>query len=115
MSSQKENTRICCLCGSSPSKDPSITLHRFPKPGTKNALRCELWAKYCFPNEAWSSPKFQDALHKQHKMLCSKHFKSTCFNEKKLFRTAVPDVQCQKDTTYLGTWKKYNTNVYYTI
>ncbi|XP_063892509.1 uncharacterized protein LOC126056381 [Helicoverpa armigera] len=61
MSSQKENTRICCLCGSSPSKDPSITLHRFPKPGTKNALRCELWAKYCFPNEAWSSPKFQDA------------------------------------------------------
>ncbi|XP_063896832.1 uncharacterized protein LOC126056415 [Helicoverpa armigera] len=32
-------------------------------------------------------------------MLCSKHFKSTCFNEKKLFRTAVPDVQCQKDTT----------------
>ena len=62
---------------------------------------CELWAKYCFPNEAWSSPKFQDALHKQHKMLCSKHFKSTCFNEKKLFRTAVPDVQCQKVSTII--------------
>lgn len=25
-------------------------------------------------------------------MLCSKHFKSTCFNENKLFRTAVPGV-----------------------
>ncbi|CAB3260437.1 unnamed protein product, partial [Arctia plantaginis] len=93
MSSQKENTRICCMCGSSPSKDSSITLHRFPKPGSKNALRCELWAKYCFPNKAWSSPKFQDELHSKHKMLCSKHFESTCFIEKKLFRTAVPGVQ----------------------
>ncbi|CAG5019180.1 unnamed protein product [Parnassius apollo] len=32
-------------------------------------------------------------------MLYSKHFESTCFNEKKLFRTAVPGVQCYKDTT----------------
>ncbi|CAK1597856.1 unnamed protein product [Parnassius mnemosyne] len=100
MSSQKENTRICCICESSPSKDSGITLHRFPKPGSKNALRCELWAKYCFPNKAWSSPKFEEELHKKHKMLCSKHFESICFNEKKLFRTAIPGVQCYKATTF---------------
>ncbi|XP_022834724.1 uncharacterized protein LOC111362301 isoform X2 [Spodoptera litura] len=57
---------------------------------------CELWAKYCFPNEAWSSPQFQNELHSKHKLLCSKHFESTCFIEKNLFRTAVPGF---KDTT----------------
>ncbi|CAG4956381.1 unnamed protein product [Parnassius apollo] len=39
MSSQKENTGICIMCRSSPSKDSSITLYRFPKPDTRNALR----------------------------------------------------------------------------
>ncbi|XP_022831318.1 uncharacterized protein LOC111359841 isoform X5 [Spodoptera litura] len=90
MNSRKENTRTCCLCGSSPCKDPSINLYRFPKPGTQNAMRCELWAKYCYPNEDWSSPQFQNEMYAKHKMLCSKHFESTCFIEKKLFRTAVP-------------------------
>ncbi|XP_022831295.1 uncharacterized protein LOC111359841 isoform X2 [Spodoptera litura] len=94
MNSRKENTRTCCLCGSSPCKDPSINLYRFPKPGTQNAMRCELWAKYCYPNEDWSSPQFQNEMYAKHKMLCSKHFESTCFIEKKLFRTAVPGFKC---------------------
>ncbi|XP_026742497.1 NIF3-like protein 1 isoform X3 [Trichoplusia ni] len=42
MISMKENSRNCCVCGSSTSKDPTLTLHRFPKPGPKNAQRSHL-------------------------------------------------------------------------
>lgn len=108
MISMKENSRNCCVCGSSTSKDPTLTLHRFPKPGPKNAQRCELWSKYSFPNDAWSSPKFQDELYTKHKMLCSKHFRNTCFLEKKLFRTAVPDVQYHRFTSN----DFYNTKIF---
>ncbi|CAG4981841.1 unnamed protein product [Colias eurytheme] len=86
------------MCGSSSAKDPNITLHRFPNPGPRNSLRCELWSKYCFPDEAWASPDFQRELHSKHKMLCSKHFSPTCFYNKKLFKSAVPDVETGLDS-----------------
>ncbi|XP_047039781.1 uncharacterized protein LOC124644463 isoform X3 [Helicoverpa zea] len=81
----------CILCG--PPEDSSITLHRFPKPGITNALRCELWAKYCFPNQAGSSsPQFQMELFNKQKMLCNKHFEEKVFNQNRLLRSAVPTV-----------------------
>ncbi|CAK1603250.1 unnamed protein product [Parnassius mnemosyne] len=62
----KENERKCYKCGCSPAHDRNITLHRFPKPGRTNSVRCELWAKYCFPHESWWSPEFQNNLHSRH-------------------------------------------------
>ncbi|CAG5058241.1 unnamed protein product [Parnassius apollo] len=97
----KENERKCYKCGCSPAHDRNITLHRFPKPGRTNSLRCELWAKYCFPHDSWWSPEFQNKLHSKHLMLCTKHFKKSSFIDnfgKRLVKSAVPDEECDKIT-----------------
>ncbi|KAG7298560.1 hypothetical protein JYU34_018199 [Plutella xylostella] len=80
----------CCKCAS--TVEDGVTLYRFPKPGLKNALRCELWAKFYAPDRNWASTELQNQLHSQHKMLCSKHFESSMFYDKtKLVRHAVPN------------------------
>ncbi|KAJ8708707.1 hypothetical protein PYW08_010089 [Mythimna loreyi] len=91
-----ESRRRCLKCGRSTAEDSLTTLFRFPKPGKTNTLRCELWAKYCFPDKEYWSPEFQHKLHTEHKMLCSRHFPRTSFSDypetfKKLHRFAVPD------------------------
>ncbi|CAH2062390.1 unnamed protein product, partial [Iphiclides podalirius] len=91
-----ESQRRCYKCGRTPAEDSLTTLFRFPKPGKTNTLRCELWAKYCFPDKEYWSPEFQHKLHTQHKMLCNRHFPRTSFSDypetsKKLHRFAVPD------------------------
>ncbi|CAK1587514.1 unnamed protein product [Parnassius mnemosyne] len=96
----KENERKCYKCACSPAHDRNITLHRFPKPGRTNSLRCELWAKYCFPDDSWWSPEFQNNLHSRHLMLCTKHFKKSSFIDnfgKRLVKSAVPDEECEKE------------------
>ncbi|CAG4951551.1 unnamed protein product [Parnassius apollo] len=95
----KENERKCYKCGCSPAHDRNITLHRFPKPGRTNSLRCELWAKYCFPHDSWWSPEFQNKIHSKHLMLCTKYFKKSSFIDnfgKRLVKSAVPDEECDK-------------------
>ncbi|CAG4937854.1 unnamed protein product [Colias eurytheme] len=56
-------------------------------------LRCELWAKYCFPDKNRTS-EFLRKLFTEHYMLCDQHFKPCSFrdyNAKKLLRSAVPE------------------------
>lgn len=48
------------------------------------------WAKFCFPEEDWSSGEFQKMLYLKHTMLCSKHFPSSVFVQNRLHRYAVP-------------------------
>ncbi|CAG4923331.1 unnamed protein product [Colias eurytheme] len=89
----KENQRKCVKCGRSPAKDSRVKLYRFPRPGTTNMLRCELWAKYCFPDKNRTS-EFLRKLFTEHYMLCDQHFKPCSFrdyNAKKLLRSAVPE------------------------
>ncbi|XP_059053043.1 uncharacterized protein LOC131847470 isoform X2 [Achroia grisella] len=92
----KENKRKCLKCGSSPADNPETVLFRFPKPGSTNVTRCELWAKYCCPDKQWSSVSFQSKLYSEHRMLCHRHFKESAFVDfasKKLRRFASPDVE----------------------
>ncbi|KAJ8704932.1 hypothetical protein PYW08_012252 [Mythimna loreyi] len=89
----KEKDRKCSKCGCS-AQDPDVTLHRFPMPGRTNSFKCESWAKYCFPNDSWSSPKFQNSLYSRHLMLCTKHFSRTSYMDdfgKRLLKCAVPE------------------------
>ncbi|KAL3613001.1 hypothetical protein CASFOL_043159 [Castilleja foliolosa] len=93
----KENQRKCMKCGRSPSDDPTVKLYRFPLPGIRNTLRCELWAKFCFPKmeqEKLCSAEFQKKLYSEHRMICDKHFKKTAFIDftlKTLHKFAVPE------------------------
>ncbi|CAK1586583.1 unnamed protein product [Parnassius mnemosyne] len=96
----------CYKCGSSPAHDRNIILHRFPKPGRTNNLRCRLWAKYCFPDLCWWSSEFHNKLHSRHIMLCTKHFKRSSFIDsfgKRLVKSAVPDEECDKKMDNLTT------------
>ncbi|CAH0730441.1 unnamed protein product, partial [Brenthis ino] len=92
----KENKRKCFKCDLSPVDDPETRLFRFPKPGSTNILRCELWAKYFCPDKPWSNKDFQMKLYTEHRMLCHRHFNETAFVDfpsKKLRRFASPDVK----------------------
>ncbi|XP_023938426.2 uncharacterized protein LOC112046146 isoform X4 [Bicyclus anynana] len=91
----KEDRRKCFKCGSSPADDPDTVLYRFPKPGSTNSLRCEVWAKYCCPDKPWYNMEFQGKLHNEHRMLCHRHFLESAFVDfsmKKLRRFAYPEV-----------------------
>ncbi|CAK1586586.1 unnamed protein product [Parnassius mnemosyne] len=69
-------------------------------------MRCELWAKYCFPDDSWWLPEFQNELHSRHLMLCTKHFKRSSFLDnfgKRLIRSAAPDEECDKEMDNLTT------------
>ena len=55
-------------------------------------FRCELWAKYIFPDRD-PSLELQHSLHTEHRMLCQNHFNSDDFTDgskRLLQRNAVP-------------------------
>ncbi|XP_038214863.1 uncharacterized protein LOC119834541 [Zerene cesonia] len=95
----KETKRKCLKCGDSPGDNFRVILHRFPKPGRTNKLRCESWAKFCFPDRDWHLPEFQKKLFSEHRMLCNKHFRTTSFmdiSRRRLIKTATPDPESEK-------------------
>ncbi|XP_045503317.1 uncharacterized protein LOC123700212 [Colias croceus] len=95
----KEKYRKCLKCGESPSDNARVILHRFPKPGRTNKLRCEAWAKFCFPDGEWDLPEFHKKLFTEHRMLCNKHFRMSSFmdiSRRRLIKTATPDPESEK-------------------
>ncbi|XP_038220447.1 uncharacterized protein LOC119838542 [Zerene cesonia] len=89
----RSKRKYCLRCGRSPTVDPEVKLFRFPHPGTRNVVRCELWARYCFPNERCTT-EFQKKLYMDHEMLCDRHFNKGSFVDfecTKLKRCAVPE------------------------
>ncbi|XP_045506276.1 uncharacterized protein LOC123702543 [Colias croceus] len=90
---EKENRRKCFKCGASPAED-DVKLYRFSKPGTRNLLRCELWAKYMFPEGDYSSIQFQRKLYNEHRVLCERHFKPEDMSNDSMKRLAHNAVPC---------------------
>ncbi|KAL4702105.1 hypothetical protein ACJJTC_008135 [Scirpophaga incertulas] len=87
-----ENKRKCFKCGRSFAAD-NVKVFRFPKPGIRNVLRCELWAQFMFPDKEFSSVALQTKLFTEHRMLCQNHFRNEDFTDAsktKLISTAVP-------------------------
>ncbi|CAH2049785.1 unnamed protein product, partial [Iphiclides podalirius] len=77
---------ICAKCGINSKDDSSLTFHRFPLPSVRDSLKAKVWAKFCFPDEDWTSDQSLRSLYKQHKMLCAdrlaiiiKEVLNTCF------------------------------------
>ncbi|CAG4958848.1 unnamed protein product [Colias eurytheme] len=93
---EKENRRKCFKCGASPAED-DVKLYRFSKPGTRNLLRCELWAKYMFPEGDYSSIQFQRKLYNEHRVLCERHFKPEDISNDSRKRLAHNAVPCDDD------------------
>ncbi|CAH2070817.1 unnamed protein product, partial [Iphiclides podalirius] len=62
---------ICAKCGINSKDDSSLTFHRFPLPSVRDSLKAKVWAKFCFPDEDWTSDQSLRSLYKQHKMLCA--------------------------------------------
>lgn len=59
----------------------------------KNFFRAKVWAKFCFPDEDWTSDESVKTLYKQHRMLCGKHFDDSSFtssDRKRLNKFAIP-------------------------
>ncbi|KAJ8736604.1 hypothetical protein PYW08_007260 [Mythimna loreyi] len=83
----------CAKCNVFAAEDKSLNFHRFPLPGKHGMSRTWAWAKYCYPDEDWSSEASLQNLHFQHKMLCSKHFDRSCYttgSKKRLNIFAIP-------------------------
>ncbi|XP_045506280.1 uncharacterized protein LOC123702547 [Colias croceus] len=88
------NHRKCAKCGRTRAEDMTVTYHRFPNPGTTNITRARVWAKYCWPNEDWTSIESLHSLYNQNKVLCGRHFNSIQFMDdkrQKLSKFAVPE------------------------
>ncbi|CAB3234643.1 unnamed protein product [Arctia plantaginis] len=89
------NYRKCAKCGKTRAEDMTVTYHRFPNPGKDNNTKAHAWAKYCWPNNDWSSRESLYSLHKTNKVLCGRHFHSSQFYDstrKKLSKFAVPEL-----------------------
>ncbi|CAH2088902.1 unnamed protein product [Euphydryas editha] len=72
----------CAKCGITSKEDTALTFHR-----------AKVWAKYCFPNDNWTSDESLEKLYKQHKMLCGNHFDDSSFtssDRKRLNKFAIP-------------------------
>lgn len=68
-------------------------LHNFSNNTKKNFFRARVWAKFCFPNDDWSSDESLVKLYKQHKMLCGNHFEDSSFTSSvktRLNKFAIP-------------------------
>ncbi|CAH0731380.1 unnamed protein product, partial [Brenthis ino] len=53
----------------------------------------KVWAKYCFPNEDWTSDQSLYKLYNQNKFLCGKHFNDSSFTSSeriRLHKFAIP-------------------------
>jgi hypothetical protein len=56
--------------------------------------RARAWAKYCWPNQDWTSEESLLSVYNSNKVLCGRHFSSTQFyddHRQKLSKFAVPD------------------------
>ncbi|KAH9634942.1 hypothetical protein HF086_004342 [Spodoptera exigua] len=56
-------------------------------------VRAHVWAKFCYPNDNWTSNESLQKLYAQHKMLCGKHFDNSSFtsiDRKRLNKVAIP-------------------------
>lgn len=57
-------------------------------------FRARAWAKYCWPNQDWTSVELLYSLHTSNKVLCGRHFNEKQFYDdrrQKLSKFAVPD------------------------
>lgn len=55
--------------------------------------RARVWAKFCYPNDDWTTDESLVKLYKQHIMLCGNHFDDSSFTSSaktRLNKFAIP-------------------------